>query len=245
MKSQLLSGRALDRIIFRSVGLLRIEILVLMLLAAGSIPARAQQGRRIPGQGLPQTGSVAGTARDDSGRGLPGVTVQVRSRQTSALVTATTDGEGIYRLNNLGVGDYDVAASRDGFAPASTMLTIRPGELEVLDFQLKSVGPSPETSPRIGGLPGPARTSPLPPVDEPGSYPVFRMPEPENTPVPGPVELVPNEKDNFLTDPYRWTVDMPTWERYPKGGDFPYVQPHWYDPFNRNRLKGDEPIFGQ
>ena len=27
--------------------------------------------------------------------------------------------------------------------------------------------------------------------------------------------------------------------------DVPYVKGHWYDPFNRNRLKGDYPIFGQ
>ncbi len=29
-------------------------------------------------------------------------------------------------------------------------------------------------------------------------------------------------------------------------GEYPYVRTsHWWDPFNRNRLKGDKPIFGQ
>ena len=38
---------------------------------------------------------------------------------------------------------------------------------------------------------------------------------------------------------------MPEWNRYAKKGEFPYTKSHWYDPFNRNRLKGDYPIFGQ
>ena len=39
---------------------------------------------------------------------------------------------------------------------------------------------------------------------------------------------------------------MPEWNRYGRRGEYPYVRAsHWWDPFNRNRLKGDEPIFGQ
>ena len=38
---------------------------------------------------------------------------------------------------------------------------------------------------------------------------------------------------------------MPEWRRYETQPDAPYVKGHWYDPFNRNRLKGDYPIFGQ
>ena len=38
---------------------------------------------------------------------------------------------------------------------------------------------------------------------------------------------------------------MPEWHRYPTQPDVPYVEKHWYDPFNRNQLKGDYPIFGQ
>ena len=38
---------------------------------------------------------------------------------------------------------------------------------------------------------------------------------------------------------------MPDWRRYEMQPDAPYVKGHWYDPFNRNKLKGDYPIFGQ
>ena len=71
------------------------------------------------------------------------------------------------------------------------------------------------------------------------------MPQPESPPELGPVEILPGESDNFAVEPYRWTVEMPAWQRYGKSGEFPYVNSHWYDPFNRNRLKGDFPIFGQ
>ena len=39
------------------------------------------------------------------------------------------------------------------------------------------------------------------------------------------------------------------WDRYGKGhppvDDYPYVEGHWWDPFNQNVLKGDYPIVGQ
>ena len=63
--------------------------------------------------------------------------------------------------------------------------------------------------------------------------------------VPIEVEVLPAETDNFAVEPDRWEVEMPKWQRYGKKGEFPYSKSHWYDPFNRNRLKGDYPIFGQ
>ena len=35
------------------------------------------------------------------------------------------------------------------------------------------------------------------------------------------------------------------WARYGDGGEYPYVHRHWYDPFDRNKWKGDQPIIGQ
>ncbi|MGD0966572.1 MAG: carboxypeptidase-like regulatory domain-containing protein, partial [Candidatus Acidiferrales bacterium] len=212
---------------------------------ASSLGVSAQEPRRIPGQRPSQTGSVAGTIHDQEGRAVLGATVQLRARQAPSVFSAQTDGEGIYRFNNLPLGDYDATVTDDGFMSASAVLSIRPDELQVLDFQLKSTAPALELSPGPVGIPGAARTAPLPPADDTGSYPIFRMPEPENSPVLGTPEVVPRDKDNFAVEPFRWTVEMPEWQRYGKGGEFPYVAPHWYDPFNRNRLKGDVPIFGQ
>ncbi len=189
---------------------------------------------------------MAGTVRDQDGRGVPGATVQVQAKQTQAVSTATTNSEGIYRLNNLPTGIYDVAVSQSGFTPASATLTIRPAGLEVLDFQLNPVSPANQTSPGPSGIPGAARTAPpSPAAEDAGTYPTFRLPQPETSPGAQPPEMLPNPRDNFMTEPYRWTVEMPAWDRYGRGGEFPYVQPHWYDPFNRNKMKGDYPIFGQ
>ena len=38
---------------------------------------------------------------------------------------------------------------------------------------------------------------------------------------------------------------MPEWRSYETQTDAPYVKGHWYDPFNRNWMKGDYPIIGQ
>jgi hypothetical protein len=37
---------------------------------------------------------------------------------------------------------------------------------------------------------------------------------------------------------------MPGYNRYAgNGGEYPFVSGHWWDPFNRNKLKGDYPVF--
>ena len=43
--------------------------------------------------------------------------------------------------------------------------------------------------------------------------------------------------------PNRWALNQPDYRRYPQKGEYLYTKPHWYDPFNRNRFKGDEPIW--
>ena len=35
---------------------------------------------------------------------------------------------------------------------------------------------------------------------------------------------------------------MPDYRRYPDDVRSPYVLGHWYDPFNRNKYKGDYPV---
>ena len=88
-----------------------------------SSPSSAQQGRRIPGQRPLQTAAVAGTIRDQDGRPVPGVVVEFRSRTSQKKFSAIASSEGIYRLNSLPVGDYDVTVAGTGFAPSSANLT--------------------------------------------------------------------------------------------------------------------------
>jgi len=74
---------------------------------------------------------------------------------------------------------------------------------------------------------------------------LLRRPDTEPGPPP-PLEMLPPAEEVFLAMPGRWKVAMPEWNRYGRKGEYPFVRKsHWWDPFNRNRLKGDEPIFGQ
>ena len=50
-------------------------------------------------------------------RPCPGVTVTAKSAATGFTRTEVTDAEGVYRLNALPVGTYDLKAELSGFAP--------------------------------------------------------------------------------------------------------------------------------
>jgi hypothetical protein len=94
------------------------------------------------------------------------------------------------------------------------------------------------------GLPGTPSTSPAA-VAPAKPYPGLNVPAPDVIAVESSSEQVPPASANFSPEPDRWDTAMPEWRRYQEQHDAPYVKSHWYDPFNRNRLKGDYPIFGQ
>src|SRR6478672_2680006 len=62
------------------------------------------------------TGNITGRLVDDQGAAVPGVTVTAKNAQTGFARTDTSDAEGVYRLNALQVGTYDVVAELQGFS---------------------------------------------------------------------------------------------------------------------------------
>ncbi len=56
-------------------------------------------------------------------------------------------------------------------------------------------------------------------------------------------DVLPPISDVFNVVPNRWALEQPDYRRYRPSGEYIYTKPHWYDPFNRNRFKGDEPIW--
>lgn len=72
------------------------------------------------------TGSIAGTATDDTGAGLPGVTVTATNLDTGQTRTAFTDKDGRYGLSLLPPGNYKVLAELKGLGkfevPRATVL---------------------------------------------------------------------------------------------------------------------------
>jgi hypothetical protein len=64
-----------------------------------------------------QSGSIAGMVKDSSGAVLPGVTVEVASPALIEKVrTAVTDGQGAYKIIDLGPGTYSVTFTLTGFS---------------------------------------------------------------------------------------------------------------------------------
>ena len=50
---------------------------------------------------------------------------------------------------------------------------------------------------------------------------------------------------DFVPIPDRWRLGLPDWRRYERNIEAPYVQGHWWDPYNQSVIKGDYPILGQ
>jgi hypothetical protein len=199
--------------------------------------------QRIPGHTPDPTGAIEGVVCDVEGHTLPGVKISLLRSSTPSVLT---NGEGIFRLLSVPPGNYQLRAEKESFSSIDLPNTqVTNGELLTVQLLLPPLAP-PFVSNRVpGGLPG--STGLMSPESVASMYwnPLETLEPPAFWPQANQSDVVPPESANFSAAPYRWWAYMPTWQRYSKPGDYPYVKSHWYDPFNRNRIKGDEPIFGQ
>jgi hypothetical protein len=83
-------------------------IVALIAIAASALVGTAAAAQQT-------TGNIQGRITDAQKAAVPGVTVTARSAATGFSRTEVTDSEGIYRLNGLPVGTYDVHAELSGF----------------------------------------------------------------------------------------------------------------------------------
>jgi hypothetical protein len=111
---------------WRSVGIL---LMALVITAFGAAVARLNAQAA--------TATLQGTVTDASGAAVPGTAVQVRNINTGAIREAVTNAQGLYNLSDLGVGEYEAQAAKNGF---STVLhkgiTLTVGAQSVVDFSL-------------------------------------------------------------------------------------------------------------
>jgi hypothetical protein len=98
---------------------------VLCLVAIPAVASAQQTESRI-------TGKVV----DQSQAALPGVTVNVEARDTGAVRTAVTDGEGVFMVTNLAPGRYRVTAELEGFQPRVRDLVLGLGQVETIALEL-------------------------------------------------------------------------------------------------------------
>jgi carboxypeptidase family protein len=199
--------------------------------------------QRIPSQPQTIAASLQGTIRDSQTKlAIPGVRIRLIS--TGAVVAEkTTDAEGIFRLLGLAPGTYELKAEKPGFQPVDIPA------IQILSNETQELSLDPEkgggTTTGTSRVPGSVLQS-IPPGSSPEAiYPGLRTPQAPPGPLGMAPEQLPPDSANFNKEPDRWTVPVPSWDRYGTGGEFPYTKSHWYDPFNRSQLKGDRPIFGQ
>jgi hypothetical protein len=106
-------------------------------LALASSPASAQQ----------TTGSISGRITDAQKAAVPGVTVTAKSKTTGFTRSEVSDSEGVYRLNALPVGSYDIHAELSGFAPFDRKdLIVNIGESLDVNIDMRVAGVSESVS---------------------------------------------------------------------------------------------------
>ena len=226
-----------------------------------AIAQEAQQSRepgaqiRLPRQQAQSNAALDGVVRSGAAPGaqvpVAGATLTLQNLASNVKADYTSNGEGIFRIFPLAPGDYSLSVMADGYASfVLEKMTLHPNEVLTLEISLLAQ-PSSAAQSRLPRLPELGPPLPAEVAASSGSYREFRHrldsdPNYVLNPLP---ESLPPAADVFATVPDRWALQQPEYRRYPSPGEYIYTKPRWYDPFNRNKSKGDEPIwperFGQ
>jgi hypothetical protein len=182
-------------------------------------------------------------------RGIVGAVVALTNRGTGMTRTVSTDADGVFRWTDLGPGTYLLLVQSDGFESLTRDdMRLDAGDVVTVELTLSPSAMSAAPASRLPRLPelGPPATASGSTMPVATYRALRRRPDTEPGQEIVTPEILPPSQEVFFGMPDRWNVAMPEWNRYGRSGEYPYVRAsHWWDPFNRNRLKGDEPIFGQ
>ena len=205
--------------------------------------------RRIPRQQALTTAALDGTVReqvsDSATRPIGGARIQIRNLQTGQVNTTLTTGEGVFRLLLLPPGGYELRAEAEGYeALAIASLSLNTNEVVTLEIRLVPNGLA-EARSRLPRQPELGPPLPAEAAAMMGTYREFRhrLDSDPNYILELSPDVLPPISDVFNVVPNRWALEQPDYRRYAPSGEYIYTKPHWYDPFNRNRFKGDEPIW--
>ncbi|HJX00903.1 MAG TPA: carboxypeptidase-like regulatory domain-containing protein, partial [Terriglobales bacterium] len=212
--------------------------------------------RQLPNRRPITTSSIEGLVTNTEARGVGGTRVIIRD--ASGRIRATmTDADGVFRVADLNAGSYQLELRRQGFQDFIRQ-NVRIGPREVLTIEVKLqsteefMAKGPLDRPLAGAIPPSTAQS-----DGEARQPYGELRRRPNETVPVEAKAAnaqspPTENENFDTRAYRWDVSngdrkdpLNAYKRYRASGEYEYTSGHWYDPFNRNKLKGDYPIFGQ
>jgi len=205
--------------------------------------------KRIPREKALTTAALEGTVREQvspsASRPIAAVRLLLRNTQTNLIRSAISSADGVFRLFPLPPGAYELRVEADGYASLSIPLpSLNADEVLTLEILLARVGSAEMRSrlPRQTDL-GPPLPAGTPPPS--GIYREIRhrLDADPNYILELAPDALPPAADVFHTASNRWEIPQPNYRRYASQGGSIYVKPHWYDPFNHNRFKGDEPIW--
>jgi len=204
---------------------------------------------RMPRQQAETTAALDGLVRDagfsNITHPIPDAVLTLHNVQSGRNFSATTSGEGVFRVFPLPPGHYQLRVEAKDYAPfVLPELNLHQNEVVSLEVSLVTVAAM-EVRSRLPRLPelGSALSAEAQPSF--GTHREFRHrldSDPayiENT----SPDTLPHVADVYNTVPNRWALEQPDHRRYSQRGEYLYTKPRWYDPFNRNRFKGDEPIW--
>jgi hypothetical protein len=206
--------------------------------------------QRIAQQKPPQTAAIEGIVRDAGGKPVGGGAVFLRDLSAGgATRKIISDANGVFRFIDLQPAKYELKIEEDGYETfTEAEIPLVAGQVIEREITIKSISISPLSAPQLPQMPQvkvPAAAPPEIPTPQTNPYPgvLPRLEEP-STPQPESPESLPPASLVFQPDADRWAIAMPEWDRYGTGGERPYAQSRAWDPFNRNKLKGDYPIIG-
>jgi hypothetical protein len=205
--------------------------------------------QRIPRQQALTTAAVDGVVREtispSESRPVAAAQLTLRHLQTQQIVRATSSVEGVFRMLLLSPGHYEFRVEAEGSARFVVPdLALNANEVTTLEISLVGTN-SAEFRSRLPRLPELGPAVPAGSASAHGSYRELRhrLDSDPNYIAELAPEYLPPVADVYNVVPNRWALNQPDYRRYSQKGEYLYTRPHWYDPFNRNRFKGDEPIW--
>ena len=181
----------------------------------------------------------------DATRPVAAAILTLSNSQSGQGFSATTSDEGVFRIFPLPPGNYQLRVEAKDYAPfVLPDLALQANEVVTVEISLVSAAAM-EARSRLPRLPelGPALSAEAQPSF--GTYREFRhrLDSDSNYVEDISADALPPVADVYNTVPNRWALEQPDYRRYPQHGEYVYTKSRWYDPFNHNRLKGDEPIW--
>jgi hypothetical protein len=214
-----------------------------------NVTQEAGPPKRIPRQQALSSSAIDGIVREQVSEGvyrpIAAARIQLKNSQTGQPLSALAGGDGSFRILPVVPGSYELDVQAVGYATFH-IASLAANANEVLTLEITLIPAAMlEMNSRLPRQPelGPALSAQAPPSL--ASYREFRhrLDSDPNYILELAPDVLPPAADVFNTVPNRWSLGQPDYRRYPAQSESIYAKPRWYDPFNHNRFKGDEPIW--